>query len=440
MNGSIERHKPAGNKAFGLWSAVFLGIGSMVGAGIFIVIGEAGAIAGNLVTVSFLVGGVIALLCGYSLARLAIRYPSRGGIIEYLVQGYGEGVFSGSMGILFYLAQLVALAAVAKSFGTYAATYMTHGVTPFYSNVFSIGILLVFVIINLVGASMVARAENVIVIIKLTALAVFTVASLLFIDPSRLSPQGAPSVIHVFYALGLTFFAYQGFSVITNSVEDMVDPERNMLRSMFWAIGLVALLYISVAIAVFGNLPLETIIETKDYALAEAAKPAFGVWGFKIMAAAALIATASAINATLYAVTQISYTLAKEGDLPEVYEYNIFHNTEGLIISALLIIPMILFLDLGQIATTAAIAVLLIQGFTHTGHLFRYRETGARLSLVVAAVVGSFGAAWFAIAYTSLKMPNIVYYIGGIFFLAFAFEVALRLINERTVLKQSSER
>jgi hypothetical protein len=70
-------------------------------------------------------GGIIALLCGYSLGKLAIAFPSRGGIIEYLVQSYGKGFFSGSLGILFYLAQLVALAAVAKSFGTYAATFMS---------------------------------------------------------------------------------------------------------------------------------------------------------------------------------------------------------------------------------------------------------------------------------------------------------------------------
>ncbi|RUM63593.1 MAG: amino acid transporter, partial [Sulfurospirillum sp.] len=79
-------------KAFGLWSAVMLGIGSMVGAGIFIVIGEAGSIAGNIVWISFIFGGIAALLSGYSLAKLALRYPSRGGIVEYLVQGFGEGI------------------------------------------------------------------------------------------------------------------------------------------------------------------------------------------------------------------------------------------------------------------------------------------------------------------------------------------------------------
>jgi len=122
---------------------------------------------------------------------------------------------------------------VAKSFGAYAATYMAAGITPFYSNLFSTGVLLLFVAINLVGASMVARAENIIVIINLSALAIFTVASLFYIDPTNLAPREAPAAITIFYALGLTFFTYQGFSVITNSVEDMDDPGKTLLRSMY---------------------------------------------------------------------------------------------------------------------------------------------------------------------------------------------------------------
>jgi amino acid transporter len=423
-------------KAFGLWSAVFLGIGSMVGAGIFIVIGEAGAIAGELVTLSFFIAGVIAILCGYSLSKLAITYPSRGGIIEYLVQSYGEGFFSGSLGVLFYIAQLVALAAVAKSFGTYAATYFSASETHLYTNIFAVGVLFVFVLVNLIGASLVAKSENIIVVIKVTALVIFTVAALFYIKPQNLALSNAPSIIHIFFSLGLTFFAFQGFSVITNSVEDMQNPKETMLKSMLIAILIVALLYISISIAVFGNLSLDAIIKSKDYALAEAARPAFGDLGFKIIAATALFATASAINATLYAVTQISYTLAKEGHLPKEYERHIFNNTEGLIISALLIVPMILFLNLGEIASIAAVTVLLIQGFTHTGHLFKYKETGANLLLILAAIAGTFSAAGFAIYYTSQKIEHFGLYIVMAFVFAFVLEVLLRLFNERTIEKQ----
>ncbi|MBH0013418.1 amino acid permease [Pseudoalteromonas sp. NZS100_1] len=430
--------QPAEKKAFGLWSAIFLGIGSMVGAGIFIVIGEAGVIAGNLVTMSFAIAAIIALFCGYSLSKLAVRYPSRGGIVEYLIHGYGEGVFSGALGVLFYFAQLVAIAAVCKSFGTYAATYFPKEDTHLFINIFSVSVLSFFVIVNFIGASIVAKAENLIVVIKLFALIIFTVLALFYIQPARLSLTHAPDTLNVFYALGLTFFAFQGFSVITNSVEDMQSPEKTMLKAMVIAILLVTVLYIAVSIAVFGNLSLATILQDKDYALAEAVRPALGEWGFKIIAITALLATASAINATLYAVTQIGYTLAKEGSLPKQYEYHVFNNTEGLLISAILIVPMILLLDLSQIASIAAISVLLIQGFTHTGHLFKVKETKAKISCVIAAVVGSFGAALFAIAYSSKAMPHIVYYILSIFFIAFIFEVIMRLYTNRVIQKQTA--
>ncbi|WP_457744554.1 APC family permease [Sulfurimonas sp.] len=422
-------------KAFGLWSAVFLGVGSMVGAGIFIVIGQAGAMAGNIVWLSFIFGGIIALLSGYSLAKLAVRYQSRGGIVEYLVQGFGENMFSGSMSVMFYFAQLIAVAAVAKSFGTYSATYMAHG-DGTWVNVFAIGIVLVFTFINLVGAAFVAKSENVIVIIKLSVLTLFGVAALFTIQPQLLSVADMPPMSGMIFAIGITFFAYQGFSVITNSVEDMDNPKVTMMRSMFIALLIVAILYILTSIAVLGNLPLAEIVKTKDYALAEAAKPLFGEWGFKIMAATALLATASAINATLYAVADIGYTMAKEGNLPKMYEYNIYQSFEGLIISALLIIPMILFFNLSQITTVAAIVMLIVQGSTHIAHLNLIKETGAKRYLIILAIFSMFSIAGITLYSTYKTMPEIAYYLIATFALAFSTEYLLQYFNKRIISKQ----
>ncbi len=424
-------------KAFGLWSAVFLGIGSMVGAGIFIVIGQAGAMAGNIVWLSFVFGGVIALLSGYSLAKLAVRYQSRGGIVEYLVQGFGENIFSGSMGVMFYFSQLIAIAAVAKSFGTYATTFMVHNGDTFWINIFAIGIVILFTFINLIGASIVAKSENIIVFIKLSVLIIFAVAALFSIKPELLSLHDMPPVSGMFFAIGITFFAYQGFSVITNTVEDMKDPHINMLKSMFVAILLVAGLYVLTSISVLGNLPLDKIIETKDYALAEAAKPMFGEWGFKIMALTALLATASAINATLFAVSDIGYTMAKDGDLPKIYEYNIYNSYEGLVISALLIIPMILFFNLSQITTVAAIVMLLIQGTTHIAHLNLIKHTGAKRYIVVLAILAMFGVAGITLYSTYKTMPEIAYYLIAAFAIAFSVEFLLRYFNKRVISKQT---
>ena len=421
-------------KAFGLWSAVFLGIGSMVGAGIFIVIGEAGAIAGNLVWLSFVFGGIAALLSGYSLAKLAIAYPSRGGIVEYLVQGFGEGIFSGSAAVLFYFSQLIAIAAVAKSFGTYAGTLMggSH-----MANWYALGIVGFFTLINLLGASLVAKSENIIVFIKLSVLVLFTGIALFYINPKLLSVADMPPMKEMLFAVGLTFFAYQGFSVITNTVEDMENPAKTMLRAMVITILLVGALYILTSVAVLGNLTLPEVIKSQDYALAQAAQPIFGTIGFKVMAVTALLATASAINATLYAATEIGYTMAKDGELPKVYSYNVFQSFEGLIVSALLIVPMILFLNLSEVTTIAALVVLIIQGITHVGHLFRIKQTGASFVMVLLAVVAMFAIAALTLYHTSQKMPDLGFYLMGAFVAAFGVEVTLRLVNHRTISKQT---
>ncbi len=422
-------------KAFGLWSAVFLGIGSMVGAGIFVLLGEAGAIAGNLVWLSFIFGGIIALLSGYSLAKLASAYPSRGGIVEYLVQGYGEGIFSGSVSVLFYLSAMVAIAMVAKTFGTYASMMM-GSYSLLWANLYSIGILLFFVIINLAGSASIAKSENVIVVIKLSIIIIFTIAVFFYIKPELLSLKNAPPVMNVFSSIALTFFAYEGFRVITNTAEDMDNPSKTMLKAMFISIGLVMVLYVAVTFAVFGNLSLSEITKTQDYALAEAAKPAFGQIGFTIMAVAALISTASSINANLYAVTNVTYQMARNGELPKVYERNVWHSSEGLIISALFLILFILFFKLDEIAAIGSISILFIHALVHIGHLFKIEKTGASKVLVILAILTISIAIVLAFSYTSKHIPNVGYFIAGGFVLAFILEIGLRLVTKRVVTKQ----
>jgi len=348
------------------------------------------------------------------------------------------GIFSGSAGVLFYFSQLIAIAAVAKSFGAYAVTFIAHSAIS--ENIFALGIVTLFILINLLGASLVAKSENIIVFIKLVILVSFAAAALFYIDPKLLSSSDMPPINDMLFAIGLTFFAYQGFSVITNTVEDMENPDKTIMKAMTITIILVGLLYILTSVAVLGNLPLPEIIKAKDYALAQAAEPIFGTWGFKIIAATALLATASAINAALYATTEISYTLAKEGDLPKVYTYHIHASYQGLIISGLFIIPMILFFNLSQITTVATLVVLIIQGLTHIGHLFRVKKTGANFFLVLAAALAMFGITGLTLYYTRTHdIPMIGIYILSAFLLAFVVEVMLRFVSKRVIHTQIRE-
>jgi len=336
---------------------------------------------------------------------------------------------------MFYFAQLIALAAVAKSFGEYGARLFGYS-SVFAINSFALGIIAFFTIINLIGAYLVAKSENIIVIIKLSVLVIFTIIAFFTIKPEYLSIKEMPPIINIFFAIGLTFFAYQGFSVITNTIEDMENPKKTMLKSMILSILIVAVLYVSVSIAVMGNLPLDEIIKAKDYALALAAKPVLGVFGFKIMAVTALIATASAINATLYAATQISYDLAKNGELPKEYEYNVFNSTEGLLISVAIIIPIVLFFNLTQITTVAALSVLIIQGIVHLGHLKLYHKTEANKYLVFLAFLSMFLVVGLTIYYNMQKQNNITLYLILSFVIAFVIEYILRKVARRKITRQ----
>ena len=139
-------------KPIGFWSAVSMGIGAMVGAGIFALLGEASAIAGSAVYISFIVGGIVALSSAYSLGKLGAAFPSSGGIIEYLSQSYGIGFFTGTMSIMLYFSAVVSLSLIAKAFSNYAVTFLPTGASSLWHPFFSTTIIILFVLINLKGA------------------------------------------------------------------------------------------------------------------------------------------------------------------------------------------------------------------------------------------------------------------------------------------------
>ena len=432
MAGNTPHRKP-----MTVIAAASLGIGSMIGAGIFALMGEAGAIAGSAVYLSFILGGIVALLSGYSLAKLGVRYPAAGGIVEYLVQSYGVGLFSGAMGIMLYISALVALALVAKTFGSYAVTFFNAGENPhLWVNGFANGIIILFVLINLRGADSVARWEKLIVGIKITVLIGFAIVGLIFSQPELLSPALYPESEMVLYSLAITFFAFEGFRVITNAAEDMPDPAKTLPRAMFLSIILVMMLYIAVALAVFGNLDVDQVIEAKDFALAEAAKPIFGAIGFTIVAIAALISTASSINANLYAVTNVTYQLAKDGELPHEFGEPIGRSREGLVISGALIILMTDFFPLSEIAAVGSIAILIVHLITHLGHLRVRDETGASLIIIWLAILAVLAAISFAVAYSIKTSPHIVWFVAAALVCAFVTEYTLHQFTARRIQKR----
>jgi len=421
-------------KPIGFWSAVSMGIGAMVGAGIFALLGEASAISGSAVYISFIIGGVVALFSGYSLGKLGACYPSSGGIIEYLSQAYGTGIFTGSMGVMMYFAAVISLSLIAKAFGNYAVTFLpAQAASDLWRHVFSTGIIILFVLINLGGAKDVAIWERITVGIKFAVLVVLAVAGILVLNPALLSPSHYPPINNIFFSLAITFFAYEGFRVITNVAEDMPDPSKTLPRAMVASILLVMLLYVAISFAVFGNLPVQKVMVAKDFALAQAALPVFGQIGFSVVAVTALIATASAINANLYAVTNVTYHLAKDGELPSLYGKPIAHSREGLIVSGVFIIVSLLLFDLSEIAAIGSISILFIHAVTHIGHLKLIAATGASRVLVILAALFSLVAMILALIYISGESDHVISILIGFVIVAVITEISLQKLNKREI-------
>jgi amino acid transporter len=343
--------------------AAFLGIGAMVGAGIFALLGEAGAVAGSAVWLSFLLAGVVAALLGYNVVKLGVRYPSSGGLIAYLLQGFGNGRLVGIASWLGYFAAIVIVCSmVAVSFGSYATSlFVGDDASAAWDNIFTSGVIVAMAAISLVGAGLVDRAQSLIVVLLLGVFAVFVAVTLFEIDWDLLAFSGYPSFSDIIASVALTFFAYLGFSVITFAVGDLREPASELPRAMYVALGVTAVTYVLIALGVFGTPTVDEVVGYGETAIAEAARPALGDAGFTIMAIAALLATASSVNATLYASGGLTRMLADVGQFPPFFgRGSPLGKNAGLLITAAIVLVISNLVDLSAIASVGSACSLMI--------------------------------------------------------------------------------
>jgi amino acid transporter len=318
---AVPAAPPERARTLSLRGATVLGMGSMIGAGIFALLGEAGTVAGAAVWLSFLIAGVVAGLLGYVCAKLGMRYPSSGGLITYLTEGFGVGRLVGITSWLGYIAAVVVVTAmVAVSFGGYAVSlFFGQGAWSGWDNVFISGLLILMCVLNAVGTKAVAAAATALLIGVVAVFGVFIFVTVPTIDTSLLAFDGYPSASKIIASVALTFFAFLGFNVLTFTAGDLKNPRRELPRAMALALGITTVIYVLIAIGVFGTLTVPEVIGYGETAIAEAARPQLGDAGFTIMAVAALLATAGCTNATLYASKNLTGMLAEMRVFPGLF-------------------------------------------------------------------------------------------------------------------------
>jgi amino acid transporter len=367
--------------------AAFIGVGAMVGAGIFALLGAAGEVAGAAVWLSFLIAGAVAVLQGYSFAKLGARYPTAGGLLEYVAKGFGDGHLTGVTAWLTYSANAIVTAMVAVSFGSYASALFTDE-NAVWAKIFAALIIILMTLVNVVGSTLVARAQTVIVYIVLGILVLFAVVTLVNMNPSLLAPSGYPPVRDIVSSVALTFFAFLGFGIITFTAKDLARPSRQLPRAMFLALGIATVIYIAIALGVFGTLTVDEVIASGGTALAVAAQPSLGQAGYWLMSVTGLFATAGATNAGLYPAAGLSERLADTGQFPPLMARRLIGGrlSAGLLIEAAACLILAVIFKLDAIASIGSAVALMIFALITAAH-FRVRsETGANTALLVLAI------------------------------------------------------
>ena len=382
-------------KPVSVLGAAFLGLGAMVGAGIFALLGQAGAIAGSAVWLSFLLAGLIAGLLGYTTAKLGARYPSSGGLIAYLMEGFGRGHLTGVASWLFYFAGLIVTAMVAVSFGSYGASlFVGDDAATAWVNVLASIVVVAMVAVNAVGPGTVAKVQSIIVVVLLLVFAVFIGVTLADADWDLLAPSTYPSAADIVASVALTFFAYLGFAVISFTAASLRDATRELPRAMYLGIGLTAAIYVLVSLGTFGALTPDQVERFGDTALAHAAEPALGDAGFTMMAIAALLATSSSVNANLFAAGNITSKLSTERQFPPVFgRHWRIGGPSGLVISAGLVLVLANLFDLTAIASIGSAVAMVIFLLICVAALRLRRLTGSNAAII-----------WLAMALTSVVL------------------------------------
>lgn len=381
-----------------LKGAVALGTGVMIGAGIFALLGQVAELSGTLFPYIFIIGALISGFSSYSYIKVSNKYPSAGGIAMILKKAYGKTVITAGAAVLMALSMIINESLVARTFGSYTMQFFDSEHSKIWVPVLGVLLLIVAYVINISGNKVIGKTSQFMSVIKIIGILIFAaggiwVANLSSGDFLPTSSEGEEyHLMNYLGAIALSILAYKGFTTITNSGDEIVDPNKNVGRSIILSLVICTVVYFLVAIAVNSNLSISEIVAAKDYSLAEAAKPAFGEFGLYFTVIIAIIATISGVIASIFAVSRMTTMLTKMELIPHSH-LGMKGSIQKHMLLYIVVIAILLtiFFDLSRIASIGAIFYLIMDMIVHWG-VFRYlrKDVEANPVILISAIILDF--------------------------------------------------
>ncbi len=360
-------------KDLGPLAALTIGIGTMIGAGIFVLPGEAVAEAGPLTAVAFVLGGGIALLTALSASELGTAMPKSGGAYFYVNRALGP-LFGSIAGLGNWIGLAFASAFYVFGFGEYISRManITFGPLDLYVVSLSaaqlIGLVaaILFITVNYVGAKETGRLQNIIVIVLVGILTVFTAFGILNADISTLRPIVPPDKGYspLLPVTGLIFVSYLGFVQITSVAEEIKEPGKNLPRAVIGSVVIVTAIYALVLLAVLAAVPNE-LVAGNDTAVVDVARLLIGPIGAGALLLGGLLATASSANASILASSRINFAMGRDKIVsPKLNEIHPRFGTpyRSIALTGTFIVLFLLFGDIQTLAKAGSVLHLIIYG------------------------------------------------------------------------------
>jgi len=375
-----------------LLGAVSMGTGVMIGAGILALTGQIAELAGSLYPLAFLVAAIVTSFSAYSYVKMSNAYPSAGGIAMFLEKAYGKGIMTAVGALLMYFSMVINESLVARTFGTYTTQLFDIDPNSWIVTALGISVLIFAFLLNISGNRMIGLFSLMMALIKIGGIILFSLGGLWvagFSFENTSINMADTSVTGFIAAMALAILAYKGFTTITNSGSEIVNPHKNVGRAIIISIVICVVIYFLVAIAVAANLTLPEIINAKDYALAQAARPAFGNYGLWFTVAIVIVATISGVIASVYAVSRMLAMLTEMKLVPHSHfgmPGDIQKHT--LVYTVVIAICLTIFFDLSRIASLGAIFYIIMDIAVHWG-VFRYlrKEIHANAFMLISAII-----------------------------------------------------
>jgi APA family basic amino acid/polyamine antiporter len=390
------------SRSVGLFGAVTYGVGIILGAGIYVLIGPAAGLAGNSVWLSFIIGAIISSFTGLSYAELSTMFPKAAAEYIYVKRAFKNELLAFLTGWLIVFSGIVSMSAVALGFASY---FKAISALP----IILIAIILVVLLslLNFIGIKESSKVNIIFTAIEIGGLLLVIVLGLGKIG--AVNYLESPNLSGIFAAAALMFFAYLGFEDIVNISEETTKPQKNLPRALILSIILTTIFYVLVALAVVNLADYQTL-QTSDAPLSFAVSTVLGPSGFSIMSYIALFATANTVLITSIVGSRMIYGMAKDAALPKVFsKIHKKTKTPWIAILAMMIFSTIfIFLgDIELVANITSLGVFITFALVNLSLIWlRYKKPKQKRPFKVPVNIGKFPVIPFLGLLSSLLMVS----------------------------------